>query len=204
MNIYFCVRKRDEVIMVYGEQQKREIETIKERYIKLKLSDADCERVYNLCGMHNISFEELLENFIGDLVDGTYSNGSDERMYAEQWFERCWFGSYPETTLLSFLLDSGYDIYDNFLEVLDDIDTGYGELELYKKDPTVFDEEEIEFLRDDIVDWESHIEDIKSDFLKNKKDADWNQEVEKVLTWWKEKQRCVQDGNKFDATGKKQ
>ena len=28
--------------MSYGEQQKKEIETIKERTIKLQLSDADC------------------------------------------------------------------------------------------------------------------------------------------------------------------
>ena len=28
------------------------------------------------------------ENFVGDLVGGTYSNGSDERDYADQWFER--------------------------------------------------------------------------------------------------------------------
>ena len=30
---------------------------------------------------------ELIENFAGDLVGGTYSNGSDERDYADQWFE---------------------------------------------------------------------------------------------------------------------
>lgn len=188
--------------MVYGEQQKREIETIKDRYIKLKLSDADCERVYNLCGRYNINVAELLENFIGDLVGGTYTNGSDERLFARNYFERI-FDSSEECTLLRWLLWQDYDVYDDFLEIIDNIENGYAELEDYKKDPSVFDEEEIEFLKTDIEDWEKQIADIKADFLKKRKDADWNQEVEKVLTWWKEKERCIQDGNKFDDTGRK-
>ena len=188
--------------MDYGEQQKREIETIKDRYIKLKLSDADCERVYNLCGRYNINVAELLENFIGDLVGGTYTNGSDERLFARNYFERI-FDSSEECTLLRWLLWQDYDVYDDFLEIIDNIENGYAELEDYKKDPSVFDEEEIEFLKTDIEDWEKQIADIKADFLKKRKDADWNQEVEKVLTWWKEKERCIQDGNKFDDTGRK-
>ena len=71
--------------MVYGEQQKREIETIRERNITLNLSDADCDRLSDLCGEHNITVSKLLENFIGDLVEGTRSNGSDERELAQSW-----------------------------------------------------------------------------------------------------------------------
>ena len=40
----------------------------------------------------SILLEKRMESFVGDLVGGTYSNGSDERDYADQWFERCWFG----------------------------------------------------------------------------------------------------------------
>lgn len=50
-------------------------------------------------GEYGLTIGELIENFVGDLVDGTYSNGS-ERMYAQQWFERCWFGMFPEPSLL--------------------------------------------------------------------------------------------------------
>ena len=39
------------------------------------------------------------------VVFDTYSNGSDERDYADQWFERCWFGMFPEPTLLNHLLN---------------------------------------------------------------------------------------------------
>ena len=72
--------------MSYGEEQRKEIETIKKRQIKLELSDADCDRLARKCGEYGLTIGELIENFVGDLVDGTYSNGSDERMYAQQWF----------------------------------------------------------------------------------------------------------------------
>lgn len=177
--------------MIGGEQQQKEIETIRERKIMIKLSDKDCERISDLCGEHNITVANLLESFIGDLVDGTYSNGSDERMYAQQWFERCGFGMFPENTLLNFLLHMDYDVYDDFLKVIDDIETGYAELEDYKKNPSVFDEEEIEFLKTDIEDWEIQIAEIKSNYLKKNEKADWEKEVEKVNEWWKAKQRLI-------------
>lgn len=90
--------------MSWGEEQKKEIETIRERKITVKLSDADCDRLARKCGEHGLTIGELIENFVGDLVGGTYSNGSDERDYADQWFERCWFGMFPEPTLLNHLL----------------------------------------------------------------------------------------------------
>ena len=55
----------------------------------MNLSDADVRRLAEKSGEGGLAISELLENFIGDLVDGTYSNGSDERMYAEQWYQRC-------------------------------------------------------------------------------------------------------------------
>lgn len=97
---------------IMGEQQKKEIKTIKERKITVKLSDKDCNRLARKCGKHGLTVGELIENFIGDLVGGTYSNGSDERDYAERWFERCWFGMFQEPTLLNHLLCFGYDPED--------------------------------------------------------------------------------------------
>ena len=59
--------------------QREEIETIKPRTITVNLSDADVRRLAEKSGEGGLTISELLENFIGDLVDGTYSNGSDER-----------------------------------------------------------------------------------------------------------------------------
>ena len=76
------------------------------------MSDSDCELLSRKCGACGITVGELIQSFIGDLIDGTYSNGSDERMYANQWFDRCGFGMYEEPTLLSHLLCEGYNPED--------------------------------------------------------------------------------------------
>lgn len=85
------------------KDNKQEVETVKERIYKVRLSDADVERLAKRALSYNLSPAELLENFIGDLVDGTYTNGSDERMYADQWAERCWFAlDEPEKNMIHF------------------------------------------------------------------------------------------------------
>lgn len=38
--------------MSWGEEQKKEIETIRERKITVKLSDADCDRLARKCVMY--------------------------------------------------------------------------------------------------------------------------------------------------------
>ena len=101
------------------EEQKKEIDTIKERTFQIRLSDADVKRIFDQAGKVNLSPEELLENFIGDLVDGTYSNGSDERMLAHEWFERCGFNFMPEHTFLKYLIDD-YRV-DELLENVNDL-----------------------------------------------------------------------------------
>lgn len=152
-------------------EQQKEIETIKERTITIKLSDADCDRVSNLCGEHNISVAYLLESFIGDLVNGTYTNGSDERDYARSYFERCWFGMYPEKSLLNFLLSMGYDVYDDLISYVDDI----------------------EYCRNNDEDCDAYLEDevnrIKKYYMEENPQADWNEEYKKVVEWYEEKER---------------
>ncbi|MGN0108293.1 MAG: hypothetical protein ACI4A5_11440 [Hominilimicola sp.] len=52
-----------------------------------------------------IKASELLENFIYDLVGGTYTNGPDEIMYANDWFDRCSFDNCNRNTFLKYLYD---------------------------------------------------------------------------------------------------
>ena len=95
--------------MLY-EDRKKEIETIKERTLVLKLSDADCDRILQKAASHGMTVSELLESFIGDLVDGTFTNGSDERYLAEDWFNRCGFERDDKRTLLWHLLEQNADL----------------------------------------------------------------------------------------------
>ncbi len=95
-------------------------------------------------------------------------------------------------TLLDWLLDNWYSVYDDFLEILKNIECGYTELEAYKKNPSSYDEEEIEFLKIDVKDWENEIANIKKEFFKNRKNVDWENEVERVKEWWKDKESYIE------------
>ena len=166
--------------MVYGEQQKKEIETVRERTIKLRLSDADVKRLFDKAGTAGLSVAELLQNFIGDLVCGTYSNGSDERMYADQWFERCWFSPHGEPhSLLQRLLDR------------DDVDE------------TIYLWEEMQSLKEDLEDEELSLEErteIERQIVWNKERYDDNlgpftdpEEWQKVLAWNVERKQMLME-----------
>lgn len=56
--------------MRYGVSQKEEIQTIRERNITVKLSDADCDRLAKKCGEFGITVGELIANFIGEMEKG--------------------------------------------------------------------------------------------------------------------------------------
>lgn len=163
--------------MNYDKEQEREIKTIKERTITLKLSDADCERIAEKAGKHGLTVGNLLENFIGDLVDGTYSNGSDERRMADEWFERCWFGMFPEKTLLRHLLECWIDV-DDFL-------TTYDELKYYESNPQEFADEvkEAKENGEEMLWFEQEYHDYTDEFLNNHKDADMEKEIELCRKW---------------------
>ena len=63
-------------------------EPVRERQITIKATDSDFEKLQDKCCEYGITIDELLENFVGDLVDGAYSSGSDERRLAAAWFDR--------------------------------------------------------------------------------------------------------------------
>lgn len=162
--------------------QRDEINTIKLRSISLNLSDADVKRLCEKAGRAGLTVSSLLENFIGDLVDGTYSNGSDERMYASEWFDRCWFGGYPEDTFLRYLISEG---------VIESAIDEWNEIDYYKKleNPDESDKE-------DLMYYEECINDRVEQFQKYRRDGDekftLESEMEKVLYWWKQYEELLE------------
>lgn len=85
--------------------QEMEVRTITKRRLVLELSDADVDRIRRKAGAAGLTVAELIENFIGDLVEGTYHNRWDAGRCAEEWFSRCWFGISPDKTFLRYLID---------------------------------------------------------------------------------------------------
>lgn len=162
------------------ERQQEEISTIKERIFKLKLSDADCERISKLAGKSGLTIGELLENFIGDLVDGTFSNGSDERDRADQWYERCWFShrfdGEEDSELLGFMLNWGYDI-DDFLTAVD-------EKEYFENNPQELAEEVVDLEEEEKLWFIGVIDEVINPYLEKNPDADIKVEIEKCRIWF--------------------
>lgn len=174
--------------------QDEEIKTIKERQIIVKLSDADIDRICNKAGEVGLSVSELLENFIGDLVGGTYSNGSDEREAASDWYERCWFGMFPEETFLRYLLCDRYYDPNEFIELLENIEIAKGIIENYENNSDKYNEEdleEIEYTREDLRDWNKEYQEIVNGFIKTNPKADMTKEIEKVKKWVSEKDNLI-------------
>jgi predicted DNA binding CopG/RHH family protein len=166
--------------MNYNQEQEKEIETIKERTITLKLSDADCERISKLTGKNGLTVGVLLENFIGDLVTGTYSNGSDEREYAQRWFERCGFEMSSENTLLKHLLECGYDTED-----IEDFIIACDEIEYYKTHEEEY-EEELQDAKEkgkEMTWFEKDFHNYTDKFIENNKDVDIDKEIELCRKW---------------------
>lgn len=169
--------------MNYYKEQQKEIETIKERTITLELSDADCERIAKKAGRHGLTVAKLLENFIGDLVCGTYTNGSDECYFAERWFNRCWFGAFPEETLLKYFFDFGYDMKDieDFIYVCD-------EIKYYEANPEEYQEELAEAKEDgkNMIWCEEEYHDYMDDFINSHDEVDIDKEIELCRKWLNE------------------
>jgi hypothetical protein len=165
------------------EEQSKEIETIKERTIVLKLSDADCRRVAILCGQHGLTVGQLIENFLGDLVSGTFSNGSDERDYADAWFHRCWFGMFPPNTFFYYL--SMFGGLEDCIELQEYIDEAQERLEYLEEHPEEGDPGEIESWQEDIEYWQEQLSDYFDEYRKDGNAVDQTLEdgMKRVMDW---------------------
>ena len=82
--------------------------------IELNLSEQDEDRLRLKAAEGGMSVSELLTYFASDLIHGAKTRGSDERMYARAWYDRCGF-TYFENSFLSYL---AYDaIVDRYVEI---------------------------------------------------------------------------------------
>lgn len=160
-----------------GSEQAEEIKTIRERNVVLKLSDADVKRISEKAGAVGLTVAELFENFVGDLVCGTYDNGSDERDFANRWFERCGFSWMNDDTFLKYLID--YSEIEDFVEDWD-------EIKWYEQNPEDLkeDKETYDMLKE-------RVDESFSDYAKQlerheKEMPNFEDEMKLVMKWWAE------------------
>lgn len=187
--------------MMNGMEQQKEIQTIAERTLVLKLSDADCKRISEKAGEVGLTVAQLLENFIGDLVDGTYSNGSDERMYADEWFHRCGFAMFPECTFLRWLIEQGF--LGDVLGLWDDVQQAKEELAEGDAASDGWEPGVREGILKDIDFWEKEIEKYWVDysFKPSFGRGSFEEEMKKVLAWQNEYQSLLTGTKREESEG---
>ncbi len=168
-----------------AEQQKKKIETVSPRTFKPELSDTDVKRLFEKAGSVGLTPEKLLENFIGDLVDGTYSNGTDERCHAEKWFDSCWFSLDEYENFLAYLIRNSEE--KNFYNQLDTIDECRSELDDLRPEDFESDEEyseEHEYYTMRSAEAEKEIQEMFSDYCDCSGNTDsYEQELEIIVKY---------------------
>ena len=149
------------------------------RTISIRLYQDEVEELCRKSGKVGLSIGELFENFVADLICGTHTNGSDERMYIEQWFDRCYFSIMPEETFLSYLLEMReIDSVLECWEILQELK----ELE----EPDCYDKEELEIQQNTLEDYFQEYRTYTRETTEDQLEA----AMEKVLEWNKEREYC--------------
>lgn len=175
--------------MTMKEQREKEIATIKERTFKISLSDEDVKKLWEKAGKVGMTAGELLAAFVGDLVNGTYSNGSDERMYAEQWFDRCGFSYTADKTFLRYLLE--YGELDSLLQSVDELDEYIEEKKSLEAE--LQENQILEDVEQQILSVQNEINEVWNGFLNwtDKKNCDQEAEIKAVQEWQSYLSICV-------------
>ena len=146
----------------------------------MKLPGDDIEALCVKAGKVGLTVSELIENFISDLVDGARTNGSDERMLANYWFDRCWFNFETERTFLVYLLE---------WNLTKDAVDKWKELQEYSNQEELdeYDREEVQYLKEEL-------EEMFQGYLNDNPhivDTSIEKAMEKVMKWHYEKETLI-------------
>ena len=113
--------------------------------INLQLTDKDLKRLYEITYSAGTTPQKLISGFVGDLIAGDDSGGSDERDLAACYMERRYCTElYPR----GFLQWALYDyVLDDIAEALDNKAEAVADLAYYEDHPEEADSEETRFLQ---------------------------------------------------------
>ena len=192
----FCdideIYKDTKLVFCEPEIDIEEYEISLQRNITIKLPDDDIDALCKKAAKAELTVSQLIENFVSDLIDGSRTNGSDERMYAQQWFDRCWFSSPMEETFLSYLID--FDQIDTAIET-------WEELEYYKKQSELdeYDKEEVELLNEEI----NELFNDYKELYTNCADETLEEGMKRVTEWFKEREELMNVNKSPTAQEKK-
>lgn len=88
--------------------RSEEAKSIRPRPLYVPLSDQTAAAITEKAAYNGTTVSEIVSGFINDLVDGAQTRGSDERLFADQYFERCCYSFDDENTFIKSLIDGGF------------------------------------------------------------------------------------------------
>lgn len=139
--------------------------------LTLELTDEDLDRFLEKCFQDSTTPAEVLEGFINDLIDGSRTRGSDERMYAEQYYNRCGYGHFFPGEYRSFsqwlLSEYGEDSLIEIIYALDDIKDFEKELENFKENPEEYKDGEIEDIKKEMKESKGRVDQYYREYTEN-------------------------------------
>ena len=171
--------------MDHKTKQEQEKETVFPRQFFLHLSDKDVKRLFEKAGAVSLTVEELLENFIADLIIGDKSNGSDERMYAENWFERCWFSTESYNSFLAYLLKNCcYEDFINTKNLISACESELEDIDISEFENVADYDEELEYIKRRKSEAEAELQELFDDYCNCvHSHKEYPQEIAKILNY---------------------
>lgn len=151
----------------------------KKRTLTIVLSDEDMEQFCKKAGGASLTAGKLIENFIADLIGGEGTNGSDERMYINQWFCRCGFSAFWDVSFLAWLID---------MELLEDATYEWESIQHINKMEVKGqdDREELDEHWDNLKSWLTEYRDTGGEH------SDLEREMERAMAWKQEYDHLIE------------
>ena len=111
----------------------------RKRAFTLELTDKETAAFIEKCYRDGTTPAEVLEGFICDLTGADRTRGSDERMYAGQYYERCGYGYFfpddPRTFTQWLLYEYGEYTLKEIIDSLETIADAQGDISFYREHP---------------------------------------------------------------------
>jgi hypothetical protein len=167
----------------------------KKRTFSLELTDADTTAFIKKCYQDGTTPAEVLEGFICDLTGAQRSRGSDERMCAEQYYNRCGYGYFFSGEYRSFLQWLLYEeLINTVADLLEDLTDIEEELQYFKDHPGEAAEGEPEDLEENKADFKEQLEKIHLEYAKEATKPDTLEEGIKSVREYLETMRKAKEG----------
>lgn len=154
---------------------RADYDTLRERELKLRLTDEEVKDLCREAAQRNTTVEELLEDFVANFTGSIRNRGSDERELAYQYVERCIYSFDHNESFLQWL--SIYGDLESVLVSLNEIDVVSAHKERYEDA-----EEELEYHKQEI-------EDAYKEYRDDGGKEEWYEALERLRNYQKTKER---------------